>query len=204
MSFTFRTPHGTVHEVDADDPCRTALSSLGELVCPVHTGVQRPRSRRVCRAEVRSVRLCQVCLRTTVPLRSFKDAQRHVCEDCLRLDREVAVARGLDPLVTTVQGEGLTRRTTAHATLALGDLWTAAVAAGLPVFVLDDHAPYWGAVPTRDGFVTVVRERTVRFAWFDDWRRRPWDAAEHRRRHLAWVRAVHPSSDLARDPGEIR
>ncbi|ANC32155.1 hypothetical protein [Isoptericola dokdonensis] len=204
MSFTFRTPHGTVHEVDADDPCRTALSSVGELVCPVHTGVQRPRSRRSCTAAVRAHRLCQVCLRATVPLRNFKDAQRHVCDDCLRLDREVAAARGGSPLVTTIQGESLTRRTTAHATLAFGDLWVGAVAGGLPVFVLDDHAPYWGAVPSRGGVVTVARTAAVRFAWFDDWRRRPWDGAEQRRRHLAWARAVHPTSSLAQHPGEIR
>ena len=79
-----------VHRVYADDEYRLLLTSEACLVCPVHSGVARPRSRRRC--EIRSFHLCQVCMREQVPRRNFKDMQRYTCAACLDLDREVAQA----------------------------------------------------------------------------------------------------------------
>ena len=129
-----------VHRVYADDACRLVLTSDARLVCPVHSGVARPRSRRRC--EIRSFHLCQVCMREQVPRRNFKDMQRYTCADCLDIDREIAAASGVGPLTGIVQKESMTRRGAAHVTLAFPDLWQSAVEAGLAVFVLDENAPY--------------------------------------------------------------
>ncbi len=187
------------HWVRTDDACRVLLAADGGLLCPVHTGVPRPRPSRTCDLE-RGVILCRVCLRGLSYAQGLFRVQRSMCADCLAVDSRITSALGVPSLAPRNQDDPVNTRLRAYVTLVFPERWRLARADGLPVLRLDPNAPYWGRRTVQDGIIEdAMRSRPERlFAWHDDWVAHGSFGDDARRAaYLAWARAVHPASAVA-------